>query len=239
MVAAAAAGVDAGGSSPLLKSEALLNESVGAGYIDRHWPPAFKATGASPLTSLRQSFLNGALTRLIDPDKVLRHKLVEFVESGDFGLASGANHDGGDERLWLAEPVRPEEVAFETDVFLLTKARAQRLREPREPKPPRSEPPSGPDPQPGPDPEPQRTKLRPPGTVPREVWNRLGTRLQPKLSAGDELTIGVDFSVNFSSRMTHHVQTNLTQILDDLQLTNRIRIAVSESSGCEHRNQIQ
>ena len=232
-----------------MKSEALLNESVGAGYIDRHWPPAFKATGASPLTSLRQSFLNGALTRLIDPDKVLRHKLVEFVESGDFGLASGANHHGGDERLWLAEPVRPEEVAFETDVFLLTKVRAQRLLEPREPKPPRSEPPSRPDPQPRPDPEPQpepeptqepqRTKLRPPGTAPREVWNRLGTRLQPKLSAGDELTIGVDFSVNFSSRITHHVQTDLAQILDDLQLTNRIRTAVSESSGCEHRNQIQ
>ena len=29
-----------------LKAEALLNESVGAGYIDRHWPPAFKETGA-------------------------------------------------------------------------------------------------------------------------------------------------------------------------------------------------
>ena len=51
-----------------LKSEALLNENVGAGYIDRHWPPIFKNTGAWPLTSLRQSFLNGALTRLIDPD---------------------------------------------------------------------------------------------------------------------------------------------------------------------------
>ena len=42
-----------------LKSEALLNENVGAGYIDRHWPPAFKDAGAWPLTSLRQSFLNG------------------------------------------------------------------------------------------------------------------------------------------------------------------------------------
>ena len=41
-----------------LKSEALLNESVGAGYIGRHWPPAFEDTGAWPLLSLRQSFLN-------------------------------------------------------------------------------------------------------------------------------------------------------------------------------------
>ena len=42
-----------------LKAEALLNESVGAGYIDRNWPPAFKDSGAWPLASLRQSFLNG------------------------------------------------------------------------------------------------------------------------------------------------------------------------------------
>ena len=90
-----------------LKVEALLNENVGAGYIDRHWPPAFKDTGAWPLTSLRQSFLNGALTRLIDPDAVLRRKIVEFVESGHFGLASGTKGDGQYERLWYAEPIGP------------------------------------------------------------------------------------------------------------------------------------
>ena len=90
-----------------LKAEALLNESVGAGYIDRHWPPAFKDTAAWPLTSLRQSFLNGALTRLTDPDSILRRQIVEFVSRGDFGLASGAREGGGFERLWHAEPVRP------------------------------------------------------------------------------------------------------------------------------------
>jgi hypothetical protein len=39
-----------------LKSKALLNESVGAGYLDRNWPPALKDAGAWPLASLRQSF---------------------------------------------------------------------------------------------------------------------------------------------------------------------------------------
>ena len=58
-----------------LKSEALLNETVGAGYIYRHWPPAFADTGAWPLTSLRQSFLDGSLTRLIDPDTILRQQI--------------------------------------------------------------------------------------------------------------------------------------------------------------------
>ena len=62
-----------------LKSQALLNESVGAGYIERNWPPAFKDSGAWPMASLRQSFLNGSLTRLLDPDTILRGKIVEFV----------------------------------------------------------------------------------------------------------------------------------------------------------------
>ena len=36
-----------------LKSAALLNESVGAGYLDRNWPPALQESGAWPLASLR------------------------------------------------------------------------------------------------------------------------------------------------------------------------------------------
>ena len=34
-----------------LKASALLNESIGAGYIDRNWPPALKDSGAWSLTS--------------------------------------------------------------------------------------------------------------------------------------------------------------------------------------------
>ncbi len=108
-----------------LKSEALLNESVGAGYIERNWPPALKDSGAWPLASLRQSFLNGSLTRLIDPDATLKAKIVEFVTRGDFGLASGKGTDGGYERMWYQEMVAPDEVAFEPGVFLLRKARAR------------------------------------------------------------------------------------------------------------------
>jgi hypothetical protein len=106
-----------------LKSQALLNESVGAGYIDRNWPPALKQSGAWPLPSLRQSFLNGALTRLIDPDTVLRTKIVDFVSSGkgDFGLASGPKADGTYERVWFEEQISPDEVAFDAGVFLWTK----------------------------------------------------------------------------------------------------------------------
>ena len=111
-----------------LKSEALLNESVGAGYIERNWPPALKESGAWPLASLRQSFLNGSLTRLVDPDAILKSKIVEFVSRGDFGLASGRKPDGSYERVWFEELVAPDEVAFDAGVFLLRKDSAKALK---------------------------------------------------------------------------------------------------------------
>ena len=130
-----------------LKSEALLNESVGAGYVDRNWPPALKDSGEWPLASLRQSFLNGSLTRLLDPDAILKSKIVEFVGRGDFGLASGKKSDGTFERLWFQELVATDEFAFETGVFLLRKSNAEALKGglPGTPSP-------GQEPKPGPEP---------------------------------------------------------------------------------------
>ena len=116
-----------------LKSQALLNESVGAGYIERNWPPALKESGAWPMASLRQSFLNGSLTRLLDPDTTLRGKIVEFVSKGDFGLASGQKPDGTYERVWFDELLGADEVAFESGVFLLLKSKANLLKTVPEP----------------------------------------------------------------------------------------------------------
>ena len=225
-----------------LKSEALLNESVGAGYIDRHWPPALKESGAWPLTSLRQSFLNGSLTRLIDPDSILRHKILDFVRNGDFGLASGTKGDGQYERLWYAEPIGAEEVAFEASVFLLTKTKAQKLKVPPEdltqpqPEPtpsPGPEPVPEPEPVPGPKPHPdtQKTTLRLAGTVPPEVWNRLGTKMLPKLRSGENLSVGIEFSVSVSSQFAQNMEAELQQILDDLGLGDQVRVERSETKG--------
>ena len=111
-----------------LKSNSLLNESVGAGYIDRNWPPALLKPGAWPLSSLRQAFVSGALTRLVDPDATLRRKVKEFVESGDFGLASGQQPDGSYSYVWFHEPLQDEEIAFDAGVFLLRKDKAQALK---------------------------------------------------------------------------------------------------------------
>ncbi|MBI3303140.1 MAG: AAA family ATPase, partial [Deltaproteobacteria bacterium] len=219
-----------------LKSQSLLNESVGTGYIDRNWPPALKESGAWPLTSLRQSFLNGTLTRLLDPDAVLRSKIVEFVGRGDFGLASGQRPDGTYERVWYSEPVSPEEVAFEANVFLLTKVRAQALKAgPVAPEPEAARPVEIP-PKPPESPEeeskaevetrPGTKTLRLTGTIPPEVWNRLGTRLLPKLRSGAELRVGVDFSVTLDVGLIRSMETELYQALEDLGLGDRIKIDI-------------
>jgi len=217
-----------------LKAEALLNESVGVGYIDRNWPPAFKETGAWPLASLRQSFLNGALTRLLDPDSVLRSKTVEFVGRGDFGLASGPKPDGTYERVWFSELVPSDEVAFEPGVLLLRKDKAEALKRPPppptpEPTPPTPEPEPGPGPAPGPGPgpappTPSATVIRVSGNVPPELWNRLGTRVLPKLRSGDDLKIGVSFEVSVDSPSAEDLRAELRQILGDLGLEGAVTV---------------
>jgi hypothetical protein len=218
-----------------LKSEGLLNESVGAGYLDRNWPPALKESGAWPLTSLRQCFLNGALTRLPDPDTILRRKIVEFVEKGDFGLASVQNADGTYQRVWHNEYIGPDEVNFETNVFLLTKAKAKALKSKSE-KPVEQE--ITPEPTPPPELVPTEeieegkqpelaTKtrtLRVVGSIPRELWNRLGTKLLPKLGSGEDLKIGVEFSVTVKKELVQSIEADLRQALEDLGILDRVKI---------------
>ena len=111
-----------------LKSQALLNESPGAGYLERKWPQVFKESGAWPILSLRQAFLNGSMERLLDPDVYFRNKIPEFVSRGEFGLASGKQPDGSYSRVWFAELLPPDEVAFDADVYLLTQTKAQALK---------------------------------------------------------------------------------------------------------------
>ena len=211
-----------------LKSEALLNESIGASYIERNWPPALKESGAWPLASLRQSFLNGSLTRLVDPDMILKGKIVEFVSNGDFGLASGRTSDGSYERVWFEELVAPDEVAFDAGVFLLRKDSAKALKSgappepPILPEPPRIEPPLAPEREPE---SPATTKtLRLVGAVPPEVWNRLGTKILPKLRAGSDLRIGLEFTVTVKADTAGSLAAELKQILQELGLGEAVRV---------------
>src|SRR5258708_2156024 len=187
-----------------MHSQALLNASVRAGYLDRRWPEAFKESGAWPLKSLRQAFLDGSLDMLVDPDQCLRQRIPEFVTNGEFGLASGGDPATGFSRIWFKELMPPDEVAFDPDVYLLTgaKAKALKLRAetptvlggdgpgggPTEPvRPPAEGPAVGP--------TAGKQQIRIVGAIPPEVWNRLGTKLIPKLKAGTNLKLGLNFSL--------------------------------------------
>jgi len=216
-----------------LKSEALLNESVGSGYIERNWPPALRAEAAWPLASLRQSFLNGSLTRLVDPDVTLRRRIVEFVEHGDFGLASGRREGGTYDRVWFAELVATDEIAFESDVFLLQKTAAAALKggnlraAPSTLEPVATPPSKATTAAPlesAPESAAGTRTVRLVGTIPPEMWNRLGTKVLPKLRSGSELKIGLEFSVALSAAAAEDLVTELKQILKDLAIDDIVKI---------------
>lgn len=209
-----------------LRAEGLLSEKVGAGHLERNWPPAMKDTGAWPLGSLRKSFLDGSLTRLIDPEVVLREKIPEFVQRGEMGLASGSRPDGTYERVWFRESISPDEVTFEQGVFLLTKARAEELSglavPPEPPGPePGIEPPgsSGATEVPGEGEEVEEgvCTIRVRGVVPFESWNRISTSIVPKMrTAGAECELGIDFTTTASTTFAANKVAELQRIFQEL-----------------------
>src|SRR5216684_882968 len=216
-----------------MASQSLLNASVGAGYLDRRWPQAFRESGAWPLKSLRQAFLDGSLDRLVDPDQCLRERIPEFVTKGEFGLASGGDPATGYSRIWFKELMPPDEVAFDPDVYLLTGAKAKALKL-------RAETPTvlgGDEPcdtttGTGPSPAPDlvvavsagRQQIRIVGAVPPEVWNRLGTKLIPKLKAGTNLTLGLSFTLELEGGAAQQAISDLKQAIEDLGLSDALKI---------------
>jgi hypothetical protein len=120
-------------------------------------------------------------------------------------------------------------------VFLVRKTAAEALKAgaPLSPAP-AAEPPPGPGPvafpQPLGAPRPEagpgdETKtIRLVGTVPPEVWNRLGTRILPKLRSGSDLKVGVEFSVVVKADAAQNLASELRQLLQELGLTERVRV---------------
>ncbi len=226
-----------------LKSQALLSESVGAGYVERNWPPALIATGAWPLSGLRQSFLNGTLTRLFDPDHTLKNKIVECVEKGEFGLASGEQPDATYQRIWFKEAIDPDEVTFEAGVFLLRKETAAALTMPATPLKVAAAAAATVHPQGGgvadaPQPAAQgapeiagaRHTICIAGKVPPEMWNRMGSKLIPKLRSGDGLKAAITLSVSVDAAIANAFQSELIQIIEDLGINNCVSVSKEPQS---------
>ena len=223
-----------------LKSNALLNETVGAGYIERNWPEALKASGAWHLSGLRQSFLNGALTRLLDPDRVLKQKITEFVEKGDFGLASEDLGQGKYGRVWYKEAPPPDELTFDSETFLVTRQKAEQAIAPQEAeqKEPEGTPATAPTTFPGETSQPdepsdpgqkpldfkEKKKMRVRGTIPFENWNTFGVRILPKLQSGEGLNLGIDLTVEVDSTRADSFEADVNQALADLRLEEQVRL---------------
>ena len=162
---------------------------------------------------------------------MLRGQIVEFVGRGDFGLASGSRPDGSFERVWFNEMISGDEVSFDADVYLLTKARATKLSTtplPGQPGPgwchpcrrglsrtPTShQPPEGA----------KEVTVRLSGPIAPELWNRVGTKLIPKLRQGKALSVSADFSVRIDSDQAKHLIPELQQILQDLGLDGEWKV---------------
>ena len=194
------------------------------------------ASGIGRIT-LVQSFLNGSLTRLLDPDRVLRQKILEFVEKGDFGLASGEAGQGNFNRSWYRQTISGDEVTFDSDTFLLTKAKAEQLLAPPEPEPepePQTDPSPKPAPEPGPTPAPggqqplpaapQKAILHLRGTVPPETWNMVGRRILTKLQQGGRLNVEADLTVEIEPTLAPSLKAEIQQALEDLKLDEQVSL---------------
>jgi hypothetical protein len=133
--------------------------------------------------------------------------------------------------VWFAEPVPPEEVVFDHDVYLLHKERARTLRaEPVVISPPGA--PARPDivtqpPKPvppGPVEPPGRVTIRISGSVPPEIWNRLGTKLLPKLRTLKDLETSVEFTCEVEAAHQAAVVAELRTVVEELGLSHSLRI---------------
>jgi hypothetical protein len=100
-----------------------------------------------------------------------------------------------------------------------------------------SGPEPGPEPEPGPGPGPsvhlpaatlaaqaETRTIRLVGAVPSELWNRIGTKLLPKLKSGSDLKIEVNFSVTVQRDVVGSLAADLRQVLDELQLADKVQI---------------
>jgi hypothetical protein len=221
----------AGRALAALRSQGLLEDTIGAGYVDRKWPPSLVPSGAWPLSGLRQSFLDGSMTRLLDPDHLLQARIAEWVETGEFGLAAGARASGAYDHVWYRQLMSPAEIAFDADVYLLKKATAVALRARDDARPvaedaitigaPADTGTAPPDtPQRGA----RRITIR--GDVPPEQWNRLGTRLLPRLRDAGAMSAAIALNCDVDAARVRDLVPELERALRDLGLTDHLTITL-------------
>lgn len=231
-----------------LKSQALLNDSVGISYLERYWPQAFIDKGAWPLKSLRQCFLDGSLTRLADPDAVLKSKIHDFVYKGDAGLISSSSADGSGYHLWFKEDIDPSEIMFVSEVSLVM-AKKVDLYKPKDEPGPQPDPGGGVTPpeqegdglgtgtdsgtgstsgqgQNDPRPElPRIETIKLSGELPFELWNKFSRSVLTKLNASSNgIIIKIDIKAETESNRSESIKRELSIGIQEVNLDEKIKI---------------
>jgi hypothetical protein len=124
-------------------------------------------------------------------------------------------------------------VAFDSDVYLLTGAEAKALKLRTETPTVLGDEGTGGTttelvrPQgPGPvvTPTAGKQQIRIVGAIPPEVWNRLGTKLIPKLKAGINLKLGLSFTLELEGGEAQQLINDLKQAIEDLGLSDALKI---------------
>jgi hypothetical protein len=59
------------------------------------------------------------------------------------------------------------------------------------------------------------------------MWNRLGTKLIPKLRSGQDLKVEVAFTLTVSADASKSLLAELRQILNDLGIADKVKVDVS------------
>jgi hypothetical protein len=62
------------------------------------------------------------------------------------------------------------------------------------------------------------------GNIPAEQWNRLGTRLIPKMRAAGSLTAAIRLEAEVDPARAAALSTELQQIIDEIGLSASIRV---------------
>ena len=221
-----------------LRHDSLLSREIGASYIERNWPPAFKESGAWPLAGLKAAFFQGQFTRLEKADDALRTTIVRAVTQGALGLASGKDASNFD-RVWFKESVDGADITFDYDTYVLLARVAAGLKEGRasgvtktdQGKPPVLTP------------DPDGTTTEPPkqgslqmdaeekqvlsweGELRRDQWNLFSLKVLTRLGQTDEATIKVQVA---AKPKDSSVKDQLNQGLKDLGLQGRFQTPSDE-----------
>jgi hypothetical protein len=62
------------------------------------------------------------------------------------------------------------------------------------------------------------------GKIPPDSWNRIGTKIIPKIRSGNNLQINVAISFSVDNNLAQSIESELDQTIDDLELSDDLKV---------------